>query len=230
MTARRPCDASSMRDLRSFHVRREARELYGVDGSLIGTDGDLVVADTAAIRRLASRMNRAGTPARHRSRRARSERSGCSTRWATCSIDRYEATVRPGAMKTAMTDLERRLGPDARRLLDRFGEEFPGQGPAPEPDLHRLEELLLTRIANENPAVGPLLEELIDDTRPRRRDSLSRCDRAARGDLRRRPAAGGRRPVAHRDDADPGPPLPHLARRPAALHPGELGRAPRAGL
>ena len=54
-----------MRDLRSFHVRREARERYGVDGSLIGTDGDLVVADTAAIRRLASRMNRArdaGTP------------------------------------------------------------------------------------------------------------------------------------------------------------------------
>ena len=36
MTARRPCDASSMRDVRSFHVRREPRERYAIDGPLIG--------------------------------------------------------------------------------------------------------------------------------------------------------------------------------------------------
>ena len=169
-----------MRDLRSFHVRREARELYGVDGSLIGTDGDLVVADTAGIRRLASRMNRArdaGTPS---IQAGEIGALGLLHEVGHLLIDRYEATVRPGAMKTAMADLQRRLGPDARRLLDRFGEEFPGQGPAPEPDLHRLEELLLTRIANENPAVGPLLEELIDDAAlvegTRYRDAIERLE------------------------------------------------------
>src|SRR4029079_11998070 len=48
------------------------------------------------------------------------------------------------------------------RLLDRFGQEFPGRGPEPEPAAHRLEELLLTRLAHENPALGPL-HELVDD-------------------------------------------------------------------
>ena len=52
--------------------------------------------------------------------------------------------------------------PGRDRLLDRYAREFPGRGPAPEPPVERLEELLLTRIANENPALGPL-RELVDD-------------------------------------------------------------------
>ena len=44
----------------------------------------------------------------------------------------------------------------------------------------RLEELLLTRIANENPAIGPL-RELVDDRAARREHALSRGDRRARG-------------------------------------------------
>jgi glycosidase len=169
-----------MRDVRSFHVRREPREAYDIDRPLIGTDGDLVVADMAGIRRLANRMNRArvaGTP---------SIQAGEIGALALLHeighllIARYEADRRPGAMQAAMADLETRLGPDARRLLDRFGEEFPGQGPLPEPVLHRLEELLLTRIANENPAIGPLLGELIDDTAliegTRYRDAIERLE------------------------------------------------------
>ena len=82
-------------------------------------------------------------------------------------------------MQSALADLETRLGPDAGRLLDRFGDEFPGQGPNPEPPVHRLEELLLTRIANENPAVGPL-RELIDDRAlvegTRYRDAIARIE------------------------------------------------------
>jgi glycosidase len=169
-----------MRDFRSFHVRREPREAYAIERSLIGTDGDLVVADTAGIRRLASRMNQArvaGTPS---IQAGEIGALGLLHEIGHLLIDRYEADRRPGAMKAAMADLERRLGPDARRLLDRFGEEFPGQGPAPEPDLHRLEELLLTRISNENPAIGPLLEELIDDTAlvegTRYRDAIERLE------------------------------------------------------
>ena len=65
-------------------------------------------------------------------------------------------------MITALVDVRDQLGPDADTLLDRFAAEFPGRAPAPEPAVERLEELLLTRIANENPALGPL-RELVDD-------------------------------------------------------------------
>ncbi len=65
-------------------------------------------------------------------------------------------------MAIALAELEADLGADAHRLLDRFAEEFPGRGPEPEPLEDRLEELLLTRVSNENPAIGPL-RELVDD-------------------------------------------------------------------
>ena len=35
---------------RDFHVRRSARERYGIDDDLLGIRGDLAVADLAAIR------------------------------------------------------------------------------------------------------------------------------------------------------------------------------------
>ena len=92
-------------------------------------------------------------------------------------IARYEADRQPGAMAAALASLEADLGPDAHRLLDRFGEEFPGRGPDPEPPEHRLEELLLTRVANENPA-----------------------DRPAQGAHRRSAARGGH-PLSRRDPA-----------------------------
>ncbi len=169
-----------MRDVRSFHVRREARDSYLIEEPLIGTDGDLVVADRAAIRGLATRMNRArvaGTPS---VQAGEIGALGLLHEIGHLLIARYEADRRPGAMKAALADLDDRLGPDAGRLLDRFGEEFPGPGTAPEPPLHRLEELLLTRISNENPAVGPLLGELIDDTNlvetTRYRDAIERLE------------------------------------------------------
>ena len=43
--------------MREFHVRRTARERYGIDDALLGARGDLLVADLAAIRHLAARMN-----------------------------------------------------------------------------------------------------------------------------------------------------------------------------
>jgi hypothetical protein len=95
-------------------------------------------------------------------------------------IARYEADVRPGAMAAALADLEARLGPDAGRLLDQFGEEFPGRRADPEPPEDRLEEMLLTRVANENPAIGQL-HELVDDRvlveGTRYRDAIARLER-----------------------------------------------------
>jgi glycosidase len=167
------------RQFRAFHVRREPRARYAVDRPLIGTRGDLVVADVAAIRRLSDRMNRARPPGTPSIQAGDIGALGLLHEVGHLLIARYEAERRPGAMQAALADLETRLGPDARRLLDRFGEEFPGQGPDPEPPVHRLEELLLTRVANENPAVGPL-RELIDDRAlvegTRYRDAIARIE------------------------------------------------------
>ncbi|MEO5965132.1 MAG: alpha-amylase family glycosyl hydrolase, partial [Candidatus Limnocylindrales bacterium] len=58
--------------------------------------------------------------------------------------------------------LEQALGPQqVRSLLDAVSAEFPDVEDRPAPD--RLEELLLIRIANENPAARPL-RDLVDDT------------------------------------------------------------------
>ncbi|MDH4141281.1 MAG: alpha-amylase family glycosyl hydrolase [Chloroflexota bacterium] len=147
---------------RDFHVRRTARERYGIDPGWIGIRGDLVVTDAAATRRLAARMNAdrpAGAPGIVAGEIGA---LGLLHEIAHLLIDRYEATRRPGAMTSALADVRARLGPEADRLLDRFAVEFPGRGPDPEPAVERLEELLLIRIANENPAIGPL-RELVDD-------------------------------------------------------------------
>jgi glycosidase len=153
---------------RDFHVRREPRERYDIAAPLIGVRGDVVVRDLPGIRRLANRMNaeRDAAPSVHAGDIAA---LGLIHEIGHILISRYEQARRPGAMAAARRALEGRLGGEATRLLDRFGAEFPGRGPEPEPADHRLEELLLTRISNENPAVGPL-RELIDD-RPLARDT-----------------------------------------------------------
>ena len=147
---------------RDFHVRRTARERYAIDAELTGIRGDLVVTDLAAIRRLAARMNAdrpAGTPGVGAGEIGA---LGLLHEIGHLLIARYEATRRPAAMSAALSDVRRGLGSDADHLLDRYAAEFPGRGPGMEPPVERLEELLLTRIANENPALGPL-HELVDD-------------------------------------------------------------------
>jgi glycosidase len=148
--------------MRDFHVRREPRERYAVERQLLGSRGDLVFADLAGIRSLAARMNdlrEPGSPPIHAGELAA---LGLLHELGHVLIARYEQRQAPGAMTRALADLETTLGREATHLLDRFGQEFPGPGPDPEPPAHRLEELLLTRISNENPAIGPLLE-LVDD-------------------------------------------------------------------
>ena len=168
-----------MPEFRAFHVRRQPRERYAVDRPLIGTRGDLVVTDTAGIRRLAARMNLVRLPGAPSVQAGEIGALGLLHEIGHLLIARYEADRRPRAMEAALADLETRLGPDAGRLLDRFGEEFPGQGPDPESPAQRLEELLLTRVSNENPAIGPL-GELVDDRAlvegTRYRDAIARLE------------------------------------------------------
>ncbi|MEA2612391.1 MAG: hypothetical protein QOI52_350, partial [Chloroflexota bacterium] len=147
--------------MREFHVRRTARERYGIDDALLGARGDLLVADLAAIRQLAARMNSvrpAGAPSVGGGDIVA---LGLLHEIAHLLATRLE-TLGGGGMAAGLRDVRHEFGDDADLLLDRFSAAFPGRGPDPEPPLARLEELLLTRIANENPAIGPL-RELIDD-------------------------------------------------------------------
>jgi glycosidase len=147
--------------MREFHVRRTARERYAIDDALLGARGDLVVADLAAIRHLAARMNsvrEAGAPSVGAGEIVA---LGLLHEVAHLLTARFEALA-AGRMAGALRDIRRDIGDDVDLLLDRFAGAFPGTGPEPEPADVRLEELLLTRVANENPAIGPL-RELVDD-------------------------------------------------------------------
>ena len=148
--------------MRRFHVQREARERYGVDSTLLGLRGDLLVTDLAGIRRLSDRMNAARAPGAAPVSAGEIAALGLIHEASHLLILAYETGRRPNAMADALASLDVGLGPDAVRLLDRFAREFPGVGPVPEPPRDRVEEMLLIRVANENPALGPL-RELVDD-------------------------------------------------------------------
>ncbi|HUP54120.1 MAG TPA: hypothetical protein VM408_01330, partial [Methylomirabilota bacterium] len=147
--------------MREFHVRRTARERYGIDDALLGARGDLVVADHAAIRHLAARMNSVRAAGAPPVGAGEIVALGLLHEVAHLLTARFE-TLATGSMATALRDIRRDLGDDVELVLDRFAGEFPGAGPDLEPAVVRLEELLLTGVANENPAIGPL-RELIDD-------------------------------------------------------------------
>ena len=146
---------------RDFHVRRSARDRYGIDEVLLGLRGDLAVADVAAIRVLAQRMNEARPPEAPGVSAGEIGALGLLHEVGHLLVMR-QAAAGGATMATAMREVRRDLRDDLDRLLDRFAAAFPGVGPEPEPALARLEELLLTRVANENPAIGPL-RELVDD-------------------------------------------------------------------
>ena len=120
------------------------------------------MTDTAGLRRLADEMNRARADGAPSVQAGEIGAMGLLHEIGHLLIAHYEATRRPGAMTAALADLDRRLGREADALLERFGEEFPGVEGTAEPAALRLEEMLLTRIANENPAIGGL-QELVDD-------------------------------------------------------------------
>jgi glycosidase len=146
---------------RDFHVRRSARDRYGVDDVLLGIRGDLEVADIAAIRLLAQRMNEERAPEAPGVAAGEIGALGLLHEIGHLLVARQTAAGGP-TMATAMREVRRQLHDDLDRLLDRFAAAFPGAGPEPEPAVVRLEELLLTRVSNENPAIGPL-RELVDD-------------------------------------------------------------------
>jgi glycosidase len=147
---------------RDFQVRGEPRHRYSIRRPLMSLRGDLVVTDLRGLRGLADRMNRERPAGTMSIQAGEIAALGLLHEIGHLLIAHYEERHMPGAMAAALADVEAELGREAGRLLRRFDEEFPPTGPEPMPAPLRLEEMLLTRIANENPAIGGL-RELVDD-------------------------------------------------------------------
>ncbi len=148
--------------MRQFHVRRTARERYAIVDVLLGLRGDLLITDLAAIRRLAARMNADRSPGAAPVAAGEIGALGLIHEVGHLLIERSAEGAGATRLADALDAERRRDAEGVHAVLDRFGVAFPGVGEAPEPALVRLEELLLTRVSNENPALGPL-RELVDD-------------------------------------------------------------------
>ncbi|HNS50865.1 MAG TPA: alpha-amylase family glycosyl hydrolase [Anaerolineae bacterium] len=166
-----------------FHVSRRARDRYRFDDSLFSLTGNVVFANLHAARVFAQRMNDQRDLARYPEAAVRAGQinaMGLIDEILHGAAALYRQQVNPAAMRQALAALEGKLGASVvDAALLRFTEEFP---PLPvyrrqlTPDDYlfgttegvpnreiQLEEMLLLRLANENPAFGPF-RELFDDT------------------------------------------------------------------
>ncbi len=139
--------------MRELRVGRSSRKRYDLDHAHLGPEGELLVDEFAAARRLAARLNEraaGGAPSAHAGEIIA---LGLLHEIGHALIDNYEQEIRPNVFGEALAGLDAQLG---RRkvddVLNRLAKEF-GQEPG-RPDL--LESLLLLDIAVENPASQPL--------------------------------------------------------------------------
>ncbi|MEO5919301.1 MAG: alpha-amylase family glycosyl hydrolase, partial [Candidatus Limnocylindrales bacterium] len=152
---------STTPDPAAVRIRRIAEARYGIESAPTGRRGDVGLADGATARAVAARMNAArpaGGPYV-----VPGDLSALSLlhEISHLLVERYETTVKPAARSRA-ADRITQLGPDGEAVLRRFTEEFPSRAPTPDDPASVVGELLLTRLANENPAATPL-RELFDD-------------------------------------------------------------------
>ena len=144
--------------MRQLRVGRSSRERYDLDRRHLGSDGQLLVDEVAAARRLAARLNEraaGGAPSAHAGEIVA---LGLLHEIGHALIDNYEAEVRPNVFDDALVELDDRLGqPSVDDVLNRLAAEF-GTEPG-RPDL--LESLLLLDVAADNPASQPL-QPLVD--------------------------------------------------------------------
>ena len=144
-----------------FALSRTARRRFGVDGAPATEHGHLKVLDRPGVRLLAARMNETREPGSPPAQPGEIVAMGLLHEIFHMLVERYEDEAAKGTLQEAADDLEARLRADARKVLRGFATEFPTDG-KPEPPPEVVEELLLTRVANENPAAMPI-RDLFDD-------------------------------------------------------------------
>src|SRR6185436_9748074 len=137
--------------MKTWRVGRTSRRALGIGPAEIADDGSLRIADLAAVRRLAARLNETGDAPTASA--GEIVALGLLHEVAHVLIDRYEAEVRPGAVAAALAGVDTALGKrTVDRVLRRLGTEF-----GPEPDrAEALESLFLLALAGENPAADPI--------------------------------------------------------------------------
>ncbi|MBD3408882.1 MAG: alpha-amylase, partial [Ignavibacteriales bacterium] len=164
-----------------MHVAREARDRYEIDDALFTLRGALVVADFAAARRLARKINerRAETGAERRVTPGEINALGLLHEIFHYAMRAYEERDNPGAFARAL-QTERKAAGEARydetaiSFLDRFpptpvrrGESARAWLEAEDEGVPRrqiaLEEMIALRLENLNPAAKSL-KELFDET------------------------------------------------------------------
>jgi glycosidase len=176
-----PLVASPGDRVMEFHVSREARDALGIEGPLFRSTGNVILPDFHAARLLARRINERVEAALIPERAVRAGRLNAMALIDEILHDvsrLFREKAESGALGRALADLERALGRTALdRLLLAFVDRFPptavyegGESPAswlagssPAPDGGAavpnrelaVEELVLLRLANENPAFAP---------------------------------------------------------------------------
>ena len=166
-----------------FHIARKARERYGFTDTLFSYNGNVILADLAACRRFAQRMNMVRNADKHPELAVHAGQlfaMGLVDEASHALIARYRRQFDPQVMTAALDWFSAQVGEDnLEKMLLAFVRQFPGQNVirgletpamwlAGESDgfPHRaaaLEELMLLWAANRNEAFKPFAE-LFDDS------------------------------------------------------------------
>ena len=233
--------------MRAIHLSRDARHRHDLDDAA-DERGGFGVADVAAARRAAQRINldRAAGRAPGPPTVTAGELIAVGVLHEVFHrlVERYEATVVPGAVSTAVSGAQSaagraRVDRTVRGLAREFGREPvpPGHEPVPagagrdaiapdaaaEARAEALVEGLLLSVINEDPAAGRL-RDLFDDRALRKEGAYPRVLAALEAQLAAGWAAvddGGARRAKGRGDPLRGP-LPELLRAPSAASPTSL--------
>ena len=161
-----------------FHISRHARDRYQFDDGLFSISGNIVFANLFSVRVFSDKVNRVREASRYPERTLKASDIN-----AMGLIDEvlhyvawlYRRDINPQAIQAAYDHIERQVGKKAlENCLVRFVELFPpvdvyrsrvsaadylaGQTDAIPNRLITLEEMLLLRLANTNPAFNPFLE------------------------------------------------------------------------
>ncbi len=218
------------RVLREFHIRKAAREKYRIRGSLYALSGNVILADLQATRRLAQEMNHNRDLVHHPDRVVRAgdiNAMGLIDEILHHVVALYREEYGREVAREALAALADRFG--AARVdtaIKAFADEFP---PTPvftgeqsideflETDFDGqdgravlLEEMLMLRLENTNPAFAPF-GELFDDETLKRATGYDELIETIDDFFRERPTFG-----------PDNQPLIEMLRTPARLFPHNL--------
>jgi len=194
--------------MRELPVSRTARRRFGLDGTAIASGPVRPAGDVADARRVAAAVNATRLPGEPAVQAGELAALALLHEIFHLVVERAGDLDPGAAMPAAAAAVAADLGPrPARRLVDEVGAEFPDVAGAPAP--MRIEELLLLRVANENPAARPM-RDLIDD-RPLPRPEADAAIASLEAFHAARPPIG-----------PDGETLVELLRAPARAHPTSL--------